>query len=85
MKAFNILELPHKYYFNTDTIKNGNYIDEGTLLVYYKIIQGWFSHSDSGLSFIWGSPIEWSSKDFVATLLKISKEYNLKIENIEFT
>ncbi|OGG41931.1 hypothetical protein A2837_01855 [Candidatus Kaiserbacteria bacterium RIFCSPHIGHO2_01_FULL_46_22] len=80
---FDILKLPSKYYFNEDTIKSGNYIDDGSLLVYYKLMQGWFSGKDTTLSFLWGGPVEWSSKDLVSYLLKLSREYSLKIENIE--
>jgi hypothetical protein len=78
-----ILKLPDKYRFNEDAIKSGNYIDDGSLLVYYKLMQGWFSGKDTAMSFLWGKPIEWSSKDFVAYLLKLSREYNLKIGNVD--
>jgi len=77
-----IYKLPAKYQFNEDTIKRGNYIDDGSLLVYYKLTQGWFSGKDTVMSFIWGRPVEWDTKDLVSYLIKVSKEYDLKIENI---
>jgi len=83
MFNFDLLKLPETYRFNEDGIKNGKYIDDGSLLLYNKVAQGWFSRGDGTMSFLWGNVIGWSSKDFVAYLLKIAKEYNLKIENIE--
>jgi len=77
-----ILKLPSKYRFNEDGIKSGNYIDDGSLLIYYKLMQGWFTGKDTTLSFLWGKPVEWDMKDFVGYLLKVSREYDLKIENV---
>lgn len=79
-----ITELPKKYLFNDEILSENKYIDDNSLFVCYCISRGLFSGKfDSGISFLFFHPFEWTSVDFVSFLLYISNKYDLTIKNIK--
>ncbi len=82
-----LIRLPERYFFNNQEILTENkFIDDNSLFIYYCLAIGLFSNPSSKinpvLSFIMFHPFEWTKIDFVSFLLSVSKNYDLKIENI---
>ncbi len=77
--------LPDKYSFNAEESLSGNmYIDDNALFAYFCIFQGLFDpNSDPEWSFIFSTPFEWKSTDFISFLLSVSRSRGFKIESIK--
>ena len=73
-----INKLPKEYHFNKESLSENKYIDDNSLFVYQLLRNGTFSVRSPEMNFLYFKPFEWTSIDFIAFLLSVSKEYGLE-------
>lgn len=83
LAMLDITKLPDQYRFNEESLLEHKYIDDNSLYVYYSLLRGRFSTSDPVMSFFYNKPFEWNDIDFISCLLNVSRQYVLKIKNIQ--
>lgn len=71
-----------QYLYNKEDVSAGKYIDDNSLYLLFLISRNVLCGFEPVLTFIYMKPFEWSNVDYLAFLIKLSRDYDLEINKM---